>query len=231
MAGFLHPEGIYDDPKGGQLRAAVYPRLRAHFQFQNELNLFVEVDHHAKFSSNIYSASPSTVGFEHISNLYAPQTIDACFEHSGSGDIPGLKDEIESEGKLKVVWNTSGHRSRLISIATHELELFARLYDSEGTPARQARLPALHAKQLVAVLEKFANQPNRLGDLQGSIFQRLCSMKHMLRGMGQFYGRLNSLKIHHNGYCLALISLLGRRSTRLRAKTVRLTAIMTARTC
>lgn len=134
VAGFLHPEGIYDDPKGGQLRAAVYPRLRAHFQFQNELNLFVEVDHHAKFSSNIYSASPSTVGFEHISNLYAPQTIDACFEHSGSGDIPGLKDEIESEGKLKVVWNTSGHRSRLISIATHELELFARLYDSEGTP-------------------------------------------------------------------------------------------------
>lgn len=167
VAGFLHPEGIYDDPKGGQLRAAVYPRLRAHFQFQNELNLFVEVDHHAKFSSNIYSASPGTVGFEHISNLYAPQTIDACFEHSGSGDIPGLKDEIESEGKLKVVWNTSGHRSRLISIATHELELFARLYDSEGTPAWQARLPALHAEQLVAVLEKFANQPKRLGDLQG----------------------------------------------------------------
>ncbi|MGU4553926.1 hypothetical protein ACVUTM_22985, partial [Escherichia coli] len=167
VAGFLHPEGIYDDPKGGQLRAAVYPRLRAHFQFQNELNLFVEVDHHAKFSSNIYSASLGTVGFEHISNLYAPQTIDACFEHSGCGDIPGIKDEIEYEGKLKVVWNTSGHRSRLINIATHELELFARLYDSEGTPAWQARLPALHAKQLVAVLEKFANQPKRLGDLQG----------------------------------------------------------------
>lgn len=103
VAGFLHPEGIYDDPKGGQLRASVYPRLRAHFQFQNELNLFVEVDHHAKFSSNIYSASPSLVGFEHISNLYTPQTIDACFDHSGGGEIPGIKDEIEYEGKLKVV--------------------------------------------------------------------------------------------------------------------------------
>ncbi|WP_219563987.1 hypothetical protein, partial [Salmonella enterica] len=54
-----------------------------------------------------------------------------------------------------------------INIATHELELFARLYDSKGTPAWQARLPALHAEQLVAVLEKFANQPKRLGDLQG----------------------------------------------------------------
>ena len=34
VAGFLHPEGIYDDPKGGVFRARVYPRLRGHFQFQ-----------------------------------------------------------------------------------------------------------------------------------------------------------------------------------------------------
>ncbi|EFH3312091.1 hypothetical protein GRT42_15125, partial [Escherichia coli] len=61
-------------------------------------------------------------------------------------------------------------RSRLIHIGLKELSLFARLYDSEGTPAWQARLPALHAEQLVAVLEKFANQPKRLGDLQGQYF-------------------------------------------------------------
>jgi hypothetical protein len=42
VSGFLHPEGIYDDPKGGQLRAAVYPRLRAHFQFQNQ-HMFSEL--------------------------------------------------------------------------------------------------------------------------------------------------------------------------------------------
>lgn len=35
VSGFLHPEGIYDDPKGGRFRAQVYPRLKAHFQFQN----------------------------------------------------------------------------------------------------------------------------------------------------------------------------------------------------
>ena len=66
-----------------------------------------------------------------------------------------------------VLWNNNGHNSRLINVGPKELTLFARLYDSEGTPAWQARLPALHAKQLVAVLEKFANQPKRLGDLQG----------------------------------------------------------------
>ncbi|MDV2961151.1 class I SAM-dependent DNA methyltransferase [Shewanella algae] len=167
VSGFLHPEGIYDDPKGGTMRASVYPRLRAHFQFQNELSLFAEVDHHAKFSSNIYCVQPRDIQFDNISNLYAPQTIDACFNHNGAEDVPGIKDEQEVDGKIKVTWNTAGHRSRLVSIGSKELKLFARLYDAEGTPANQARLPALHADQLVAVLEKFADQPRRLGDIQG----------------------------------------------------------------
>ena len=40
IAGLLHPEGIYDDARGGHLRSLVYPRLRAHYQFQNEKLLF-----------------------------------------------------------------------------------------------------------------------------------------------------------------------------------------------
>ncbi len=35
-AGFLHPEGLYEDPKGGAFRRDVYRRLRSHFQFANE---------------------------------------------------------------------------------------------------------------------------------------------------------------------------------------------------
>ncbi|MBS6529983.1 MAG: class I SAM-dependent DNA methyltransferase [Bacteroides caccae] len=167
VAGFLHPEGIYDDPKGGQLRAAVYPRLRTHFQFHNELSLFAEVHHATMFSINVYGPQNTTPSFINMSNVYAVSAIDASFEHNNAGPVPGIKDEQEIEGKIKVSWNTSGHRSRLIHIGLKELSLFARLYDSEGTPAWQARLPALHAEQLVAVLEKFANQPKRLGDLQG----------------------------------------------------------------
>jgi hypothetical protein len=45
VQGFLHPEGVYDDPKGGALRAALYLRLRYHFQCPNERNLFVEISH------------------------------------------------------------------------------------------------------------------------------------------------------------------------------------------
>lgn len=32
---FLHPEGVYDDPKGGEFREYIYNRLVNNFQFQN----------------------------------------------------------------------------------------------------------------------------------------------------------------------------------------------------
>ncbi len=161
VAGFLHPEGIYDDPKGGQLRASVYPRLRAHFQFQNQHMLF-PIAHRAKYSINIYTALPSLpVSFISIANLFSAKTIELCFAHDGSGEVGGIKDDETGS------WNEAGHQSRILAVGMERLALFASLYDEEGTPALEARLPALHAEPLVSVLEKFAEQPKRLGDLQG----------------------------------------------------------------
>jgi hypothetical protein len=57
VSGFLHPEGIYDEPNGGLLRSVVYPRLRSHFQFNNEKNLFAEVHNNTTFSINIYATT------------------------------------------------------------------------------------------------------------------------------------------------------------------------------
>ncbi|MDO6671345.1 hypothetical protein Q4535_04360 [Cobetia amphilecti] len=167
VSGFLHPEGIYDDPKGGLLREVVYPRLRAHFQFHNELRLFAEVHHATMFSINVYGRTKSP-DFLHLANTFSPNTIDQSYlDKVGKEDVPAIKDEVEINGKSKVTWNTKGHRDRLLEIDVETLELFAKLYDSEGTPALQARLPALHAKQLLEVLECFARQPKRLGDLKG----------------------------------------------------------------
>lgn len=161
VAGFLHPEGIYDDPKGGQLRASVYPRLRAHFQFQNQHMLF-PIAHRAKYSINIYTALPSLpVSFISIANLFSAKTIELCLAHDGSGEVGGIKDDETGS------WNEAGHQSRILAVGMERLALFACLYDEEGTPALEARLPALHAEPLVSVLEKFAEQPKRLGDLQG----------------------------------------------------------------
>ena len=157
-AGFLHPEGVFDDPKGGVFREALYSRLRAHFQFQNEKRLFSEVHHETLFSVNVYGEVRREPGFKHIANLFAPSTVDACLEHDGCGEVPGIKDEAG--------WTTTGHADRIVEVDSAALANFATLYDAAGVPPLRARLPALHAKTLLAVLRKFAAHSKRLGDLR-----------------------------------------------------------------
>ncbi|NIC38365.1 class I SAM-dependent DNA methyltransferase [Halomonas desiderata] len=170
VSGFLHPEGIYDDPKGAGFRRELYPRLRQHFQFINETKLFAEVHNQTLFSINVHGPFRAP-GFKHVSNLFIPGTVDMSFAHDGKGQVPGIKEEMElPDGRVKVKWNFDGHRDRIIEIGQHELALFAQLYDEAGTDSLEARLPALHARQLTSVLEKFAAQPRRLGDLKGQYF-------------------------------------------------------------
>ncbi len=158
VSALLHPEGPYDDPKGGRLREAMYARLRAHFGFVNELQLFAEVDHHTKYSINLYGPPKPNPGFDQVANLFSPATVDACYRHEGSGAIGGYKNEA---GK----WNTSGHAQRIVRVDEAALTVFAQLYDESGTPPRRARLPALHAQTLSGVLAKLAAYPCRLADL------------------------------------------------------------------
>jgi hypothetical protein len=164
LGGFLHPEGVYDDPNAGGFREEIYPRLVEHLQFINELNLFSDVDHHAKFSINIYRAEKSEVTqFRHMANLFSPSTVDASFEHEGVGDVPGIKNEASK-------WNTVGHKSRVVDVDSFILKTFAALYDESGTRPLQARLPAIHSRELTSVLEKFSKQARRLGDLEGRYY-------------------------------------------------------------
>lgn len=163
VTGLLHPEGPYDDPDGGSLREAVYARLRRHFQFVNELALFAEVHHLTKYSVNIYGPRRETPAFDQLANLFAPSTVDVCYQHDGSGIVGGYKNE---DGK----WNTAGHCDRIVRVDETALATFARLYDEPGTPAHHARLPALHAGALNSVLAKLAAYPRRLADLRESYF-------------------------------------------------------------
>jgi hypothetical protein len=157
VVGLLHPEGPYDDPKGGTLREAVYARLRAHFQFQNQYMLF-PIGHRVKYSVNIYGPAQSSAEFDHLANLFLPATVDACYQQDGTGMPGGIKNERNE-------WDISGHPDRILKIETKSLYVFAQLYDEPGTPALQARLPALHTRQLQNVLDKLAAWPRRLADL------------------------------------------------------------------
>lgn len=170
ISGFLHPEGTYDDPNGGKLRALIYPRLRAHFQFHNELSLFAEVHHATIYSINVYGPMQDECQFTHIANLFTPHTIDGSLLHDGKGLAPGIKDISEENGKVTSQWGTTSHKSRAIQITEKDLYLFSKLYDAGETPAREARLPAVHTKELVSVLDKFSRQPEKLCNLSGKYY-------------------------------------------------------------
>lgn len=158
----LHQESPYDDPKAGMLRNEMYQRLRAHYQFENELQLF-DIGGTRRYSINIYGPSRQEICFKNISNIFHPMTINACLTHSGFGSVVGIKSEA---GK----WEVLGHSHRIIEVSEAVLRTFAKLYDAPGTPFLQARLPAVHSRELVSVLEKFAHATRRLGDLGDDIY-------------------------------------------------------------
>ncbi|RDI98960.1 class I SAM-dependent DNA methyltransferase [Dyella solisilvae] len=157
VTGLLHPEGPYEDPKGGFLREAMYARLRAHFQFQNQLMLF-PIGHRLKYSINIYGGVCPQVDFDSVANLFVPATVDACYQHDGTGSPGGIKNDVGH-------WNTAGHSDRIVHVDETALAVFARLYDEPDTPPRRARLPSVHAGALNSALRKLADFPRRLADL------------------------------------------------------------------
>lgn len=162
ISAFVHPDGVYDDPKGGILREKLYPKLRKHFQFSNELKLFEEIDHHTSFSLNVYNNKISS-RFEMIGNLFAVSTIEECYnDKTDSIYIPGIKDENGN-------WNTRGHKDRIVYIGKEELKLFANLFDGSKNWER-ARLPILQGQILVDVLRCFAEQKIYIKQLKDRVF-------------------------------------------------------------
>ncbi|RGZ00925.1 N-6 DNA methylase [Clostridium sp. AM58-1XD] len=154
VSAFVHPEGVYDDPKGGVLREKLYTRLRKHFMFANERKLFLEVDHHTQFSLNVYG-SPQMVSFDTICNLYDVSSIVQCYEGDIFAPIPGIKDD---NGE----WNVQGHPKRIIHVTKKELQAFATVFEG-NTEWRQTKLPSLHESTQMEVLEKFAEQTETVG--------------------------------------------------------------------
>jgi hypothetical protein len=164
--GFLHPEGVYDDPKGGPLRRELYARLRSHFQFQNGMFLFAEIAHRAKYSINISGRTKSKPQFTSLANVFSVSTIDSCFMHSGLGPVPGIKNSSRNEDEASNTgWSIAGHKDRLVSVDIESLALFAKLYDEVGTPDIEARLPIVHSQELLQVLRKFAVFPRHMAVL------------------------------------------------------------------
>ena len=142
--GLLHPESIYDDPKGKPLRKEVYPRLCYHFQYTNELRLFAEVHHCTVYGTHIYGENKPSVAFDSINNLFHPSTIDGCYTHSGQGICPGIKENG--------TWCTSSHKQRIVHITDKELQLLSSTFEEDGD-WESTKLIGIHSSSLLTVLK------------------------------------------------------------------------------
>lgn len=162
--GLLHPETVYDDPKGQILRHEIYHRLIYHFQYRNEFSLFSDVGHTRTYGTQVYGNRKDSINFSSIHNLYIPNTIEIIFSHDGTGKCPGIKTDGE--------WSTSGHRNRLVNITESELAVLSSVFednkDIEGT-----KLVSIHSLEVIEILKKLSLFKSHLKDYSNVISEGL----------------------------------------------------------
>jgi hypothetical protein len=163
--GLLTPESIYDDPKGQPLRRELYKHLQYHFQYQNELRLFAEVHHHTVYGGQLLQKRTSSPPrFASLSNLFHPNTVDACFTHDGHGLCGGIKDENGN-------WNTAAHKERIVIFSEEELKVLSEAFE-DGADWESVKLNSIHSEVIIKVLEKLSKFPKHLRDYSQKIITR-----------------------------------------------------------
>ncbi|MEI5011726.1 type II restriction endonuclease subunit M [Streptomyces sp. PmtA] len=159
FSGLIHPEDHFGAATCGGVRAAVYPRLRRHFQFRNELKLF-EIMHTREFGIHIYGPKRD-VNFINISGLVHPSTSDGSISHNGIGDVPGR--QFESGG-----WDLRPHRDRVVRVDERTLASWSAIVDGPGTPSRRARMLRPLTQSDHSAMEVLSSFPSRLRDFKYS---------------------------------------------------------------
>jgi hypothetical protein len=132
IAGLVHPESHFTDPKAGGLRQATYAHLRRHWQFTNALFLFEDIHDMNVFGIHIYGSTGGPE-FAQMSYLFHPDMVDRSLEHDGKGPTPGIQYQ---EGG----WDLRPHSSRVLQINENVLADWVQLFDEPGTPPTAARL-------------------------------------------------------------------------------------------
>ncbi|MHA7306396.1 DNA methyltransferase [Arthrobacter sp. TMN-49] len=150
--GLVHPESHFTEEKAALFRSITYRRLRRHWQFKNKKKLFEDLTDQLDFGIHIYGAERNSPEFLMAASLYQPDTVERSFGHDGSGLPPALKTP---EGE----WDTRPHAERIIRVDETVLEVWAKILDSPGTPATQARMMYPINVQSSHVLKKFSMAP------------------------------------------------------------------------
>ncbi|WP_251149772.1 DNA methyltransferase [Cellulosimicrobium sp. Marseille-Q4280] len=155
VTAMIHLESHFTDEKAGPLRAMTYERLRRHWQFINEFQLF-EIQNQKRYGVNVY-ASRQKPNFLQAASLYHPDTVERSLVHDGSGEEPGIKDP---DGN----WDLRPHAARVVRVDDHVLETWRDVLEDEGTPARQSRMVYAVNRSTASVLDSLAEAP-RIGSI------------------------------------------------------------------
>lgn len=158
VVGFLHPDGIYDDPKGGEFRKEIYKRLKKHFSFTNQLKLF-DIGNTRTYGLNIYTNDNDGV-FESIVNLFTPSTVDDCYEEIVDEEVPGIKNGDN--------WEIRGHHNRRVEFRLSEFNNVANALGETGN-SMEIPLPRLHSREIYDVIKCFSSQDKRIEDVKDRV--------------------------------------------------------------
>ena len=152
----IHPESHFTERKAAPLRRESYLRLRRHWQFINELQLF-DVHHLVAYGVHTYGAHLDSPAFASATNLYHPATVTDSLVHDGTGPLPGLKND---EGS----WDLRPHADRITRVDTSTLELWKSILEDADTPVLDSRMVYSVTREAEGVLRKLAAAP-RIRDL------------------------------------------------------------------
>lgn len=157
IVGLIHPESHFTELRANGLRKETYRRLRRHWQFKNNTYIFTEISDKRDFGVHVYGAPSRAIEFLQSGWIYHPSVIDRSFNHDGSGQPPGVRDDQDN-------WDLRPHRERVVRVDESVLANWAALVDEPGTPPNEARMLYPVNRASAEVLDKIAAAP-RLGEI------------------------------------------------------------------
>ena len=157
IVGLIHPDSHFTELRAKNLRRETYRRLRRHWQFKNNAYIFREVSDKRDFGVHVYGVPQPHVHFLQAGWIYHPNVLERSFNHDGSGQPPGVRDEDDK-------WDMRPHRERVVRVDESVLANWAALIDESGTSPGEARMLYPVNRASADVLNKIAAAP-RLGDI------------------------------------------------------------------
>ena len=115
------------------------------------------------------------IDFLSIHNLFHPNTIDACFIHSGNGLCGGIKDDNGN-------WNTNAHRDRIVHFREEELRVLSDAFE-EGSNWETVKLTSVHANVIINVLKRLSEFPSHVRDYERIISEGLHEVNSIDKGI------------------------------------------------